>query len=121
VKHWAHDLIGLRDVGQCWGLVQTALRIRYGDELPDVLAAQDTADAIRQAAREFGWRLAEFPMRDGDVVTMRSSHRRRHVALAVEADGVVECLHWNGGMVVFERLSTMRERFCDFQLWRKTP
>lgn len=121
MKHWAHDLIGLRDVGQCWGLVQTGLRIRHGQELPDVLAAADTAAAVRDVATQYGWRPVDMPMLDGDVVTMRSSGRRRHIALAVEADGVVECLHWSGGTVVFEDIASMRLRFYDFQVWRKTP
>lgn len=119
-RHWAHDLIGLTDVGECWGLVCMALRRAYGVELPDVIASQNTAAAVRDAARRSGWRPASMPAEDGDILVMRGEGRGRHVGLAVLADGRVECLHWSQGEVVYESWGSLRSRgFREFEIWRR--
>lgn len=113
-SHWAarYLLAGYRrgasgpDAYDCWGLVRAAVRERHGIELPAV-HVQGDAGAAARAAQAAGWRPAAPPLRDADVLFMRTAQGQRHVGMLVQAQGLLRLLHCVEGGPVWQPLQEL--------------
>ena len=134
--HWAFDLIGRpwapNERGprafSCWGLLWHAFHSQKGIDLPWVPEKPDRdAAMLRDAAHASGWRPADYPMREWDVLALRSADGRRHVALVVAANGALHVLHCDGytigtknyGTVKLERFDDIKSYYKEIELWRQ--
>lgn len=129
MKHWATPFIGqpYAAAGQCWGLVQTVVRLRLGVDMPDVLDQADPVAAIKRAAGTLGWHRTDGLPREDDIVLMQQPAHPRHVGFMVLANGHLGVLHANGrltahgpvGSVMYESLADLKARGCRaFEFWR---
>jgi hypothetical protein len=85
--------------------------------------------AVVSAAHSHGWRRADDPLREWDVLRMRGIvSGRRHVGLGVRANGKIMVLHADGeqtdkgctGTVRIETMDEIRGFYKEIELWRKT-
>lgn len=132
MTHWAADLIGRpyrRGASgpadfDCWGLCRHVFKTQYGIEMPVVAVADGSADnvaSIKRAAAVSGWRPAEPPVADRDIVLMRGPDGR-HVGVMVAANGGLGLLHAvDGAGVCWQKLSdVLASGFKDPEAWRRT-
>ena len=136
MKHWTYPLIGLPwepladgpHSFYCWGLVRYVAKLRLGLDMPMVqVGGEHNVPAIKQAAREGGWRQVEGEQLENDIVMMASA-TGRHVGYMVAVDTRLMLLHCNGrmtqrGPVGNVMLQQLRHVACDgygqFETWRR--
>lgn len=135
-KPWAPDASGPASFS-CWGLVRHVFKARHDIDMPGVhVDAVDTNEqtaenvaAIKQASQASGWRLAEAPARDNDIVLMRNKMGQRHVGVMVSANGRLGVLHADGhmteagpvGAVVWQSLADATSRgYHEYEFWRRS-
>jgi len=130
MSHWAADLIGRPyskggepGAYNCWSLVRHVFETRHGITMPIVAVADALADnvaAIKRAAAVSGWRPADPPARDGDIVLMLNLLGERHVGVMAAANGGLGLLHAvQGAGVCWQTLEEVaRHGFREFAFWR---
>jgi hypothetical protein len=127
MTHWAASLIGMPWVppAHCWWVVCEFFRRRHDIVMPGHAAG---VPALLEAARRSGWRRAEGPPQEDDIV-MLSGAGGRHVGVMVVIDERLLLLHSNGHMtprgpvggVVLQSLQEAASGgYGDIELWRKS-
>lgn len=131
-QHWASQFIGRpwSPDFNCWALVREVFRVRWGVEMPPIgvgdLQAADKVVEIKAAASKSGWRPADGPAQDGDILLCRDLTGKRHVGVIIEWRGRPMLLHNDGytsehgpvGSVVCQPLVEATQ-LTSIELWRR--
>jgi cell wall-associated NlpC family hydrolase len=130
-KHWVFDYFGKPwgngaqgpDAFDCWALVRTVQRDRFGLVLPIVdIDGLDTAAVINtfKTHDEFSnWRLVDSPLEGDCVITKSAPTKPEHVGVWVDVDGgrILQSVVGSGVVLVSER-ATRRIIGQHLEFWR---
>lgn len=141
MRHWATNLIGRPWAPDatgpvcysCWGLVRHVFKTRHGINMPVIQVAEaavtsENVASIKRASEDSGWRLAELPALEDDIILMRNKRGDRHVGVVVRANKRLGVLHADGrmtptgpvGSVVWQSLADATAGgYHDFEVWRR--
>jgi len=135
-KHWAAEFIGRpwSPTFNCWSLVREVFLVRWGVEMPELgvgeVHAADNVALLKAAAEVSGWRPADGPAQDGDIVLCRDLTGKRHVGVMIEQRGCLLLMHNEGYMSLRKGVSVpigsvlaqlLHEaiQLTEIELWRR--
>ena len=139
-QHWASALVNKSwapgaegpDTFDCWGLVRFVFRTRLGIEMPPLTIgidqpSEENVTAIKEASTVSGWRKADGPEREKDIILMRNLEGNRHVGTVIRVLGSLYILHAHGsikdgiveGAVILSRPQDLYMMgYSRFEYWR---